>query len=99
MKRTKRKNNQNKLSMFLVTLIVVIIMITVTVGGSGVQNKIDKNHAKIAQLEEQIKTENERTQSIEEYSKYTQTKRYIEEVAKDKLGMVYEGEVLFKEDN
>ena len=32
-------------------------------------------------------------------SKYTQTKAYVEEVAKDKLGLVYEGEILFKEDN
>ena len=36
---------------------------------------------------------------IEEFRKYTQTKAYIEEVAKDKLGLVYEGEILFKEEN
>ena len=34
-----------------------------------------------------------------QYRKYTQTKAYVEEVAKDKLGLVYEGEILFKEDN
>ena len=36
---------------------------------------------------------------IKEYEKYTQTKQYIEEVAKDKLGLVHEGEILFKDDN
>jgi cell division protein FtsB len=28
-----------------------------------------------------------------------QTKGYIEEVAREKLGLVYENEILFKEDN
>ena len=31
------------------------------------------------------------------YTKYTKTKKYAEEVAKDKLGLVYEGEIIFKE--
>lgn len=43
--------------------------------------------------------EQERTKEIEEYEKYTQTKKYIEEVAKDKLGLVHEGEIIFKEGN
>ena len=94
-----RRNNQNRFSMFLVTLVVVIIMVVVTIGGVQVSGKIDTNNARIAQLQEQIADEEERTQEIEEYRKYTQTKRYKEEVAKDKLGMVYEGEILFKEED
>ena len=44
----------------------------------------------------QILEEEERANEIEEYRKYTQTKGFVEEVAKDKLGLVYEGEILFK---
>ena len=40
-----------------------------------------------------------RAEQIEEFGKYTQTKAYVEEVAKDKLGLVYEGEILFQEDD
>lgn len=94
-----RKNNQNRFSMFLVSLVVLIIMVVVTIGGFQVSAKIDANNVKIAQLEEQIEEEEQRTQEIEEYRKYTQTMRYKEEVAKDKLGMVYEGEILFKEED
>ena len=36
---------------------------------------------------------------IEEFEKYTHTKKYIEEVARDRLGLVYEGEILFKDEN
>ena len=35
---------------------------------------------------------------IEEYKKYTKSREYIEEVAREKLGLVYEGEVIFKEE-
>ena len=94
-----RKNNQNKFSMFLVTLVVVIIMVVAAIGSFEVKQKVENNNEKIAQLEEQISNEEARTEEIEEYRKYTQTMRYKEEVAKDKLGLVYEGEILFKEED
>ena len=31
--------------------------------------------------------------------KYTKTRKYVEEVAKDKLGLVYDGEIIFKPEN
>ena len=49
-------------------------------------------------LQEQIDAEKARTEEIEEYRKYTQTKKYVEEVAKDKLGLVNEGEIIYKPD-
>ena len=35
---------------------------------------------------------------LEEYEKYTQTQKYVEDVAKEKLGLVYEDEIVFKEE-
>ena len=58
-----------------------------------------KNQAYQQQEEEllaQISEEEERTQEIEELKKYVQTKKYVEEVAKERLGLVYEDEILFK---
>jgi len=48
------------------------------------------------QLMAQLEEEHERTEEIEELKKYVQTKKYVEEVAKERLGLVYEDEVLFK---
>ena len=39
-----------------------------------------------------------KTEEIEEYKQYTKSREYIEEVAREKLGLVYEGEVIFKEE-
>ena len=85
--------------MFLVSLVVLMIMVVVAVRSVELQRKIDGYDMQIAGLNAQIEPENTRTDQIEEYRKYTQTKAYVEEVAKDKLGLVYEGEILFQEDN
>lgn len=75
-----------------------MIMVVVAVRSVELQRKIDGYDMQIAGLNAQIEAENTRTEQIVEYRKYTQTKAYVEEVAKDKLGLVYEGEILFQED-
>ncbi len=93
-----RKRSQNRFSMFLVSLVVVMIMIVVAVKSFELRQKIDTYTIKENQLISQLEAERERTEDIEEYRTYTQTKRYVEEIAKDKLGLVYDGEILFKEE-
>ena len=93
-----RKRHQNRFSMFLVTLVVLMIMV-VAVRSVELQQKIAGYDTQIASLGAQIEAEQTRAEQIEEFGKYTQTKAYVEEVAKDKLGLVYEGEILFQEDN
>lgn len=94
-----RKRNQNKFSMFLVTLVVLMIMVVVAVGSVSLAGKLEECDEREASLNAQIAEEDRRAEEIAEYEKYTQTKKYTEEVAKDKLGMVYEGEILFKEED
>lgn len=93
-----RKKVQNRFSMVLVSLVVLMIVLVVAVKSVELNKKRDELLAKEQQLNEQYEAEQKRTESIEEFRTYTQTKRYAEEVAKDKLGLVYEGEVLFKEE-
>ena len=46
-----------------------------------------------------IDQEMQRTEELKELATYTKTKKYAEEVAKDKLGLVYENEIIFKDEN
>lgn len=94
-----RKRNQNRFSMILVSMVVIMITIVVAVKSIELRQKIDVVSQKEALLNEQIAAEEKRADEIEEYRKEVQTKGYVEEVAKDKLGLVYEGEILFKEEN
>lgn len=104
MARTRRKvayrrKNQNRFSMFLVSLVVVLIMIVAAVKSVELQQKIDAKTKEEELLDEQIATEQERSQEIESFGKEVQTKGYIEDVAREKLGLVYEGEIMFKEED
>ena len=93
-----RKKRQNKASMILVTIVVLMMLIVVTVKSIELQGKREAYALREAELREEIAAEEARTEEIEEYGKYTQTKKYVEEVAKDKLGLVYEGEIIFKDE-
>lgn len=91
-----RRRRQNRFSMFLVTLVVVMILVVVAVKRVELGNKMDAYQAKIEQLNEQIAAEEARAEEIAEFEKYTHTKAYVEEVAHSKLGLVYEGEIIFR---
>ena len=94
-----RKRRQNRFGMFLVSLVVIMLMIVVAVKSQELMEKRTEYQKREAELEQQIEAEKERAEEIKELEKYTQTKKYIEDVAKDKLGLVYEGEIIFKDEN
>lgn len=52
--------------------------------------------AQISKLEKEKKTEQEKAKEIEKYKEYVGTDEYVEDTARDKLGMAKENEILFK---
>lgn len=94
-----RKRNQNRFSMVLVGLVVTLITIVVALHSVELKRRYEDLSQKEVELQQQSEAEDRRAEEIDEFRKYTQTKRYYEEVAKDKLGLVYEGEILFKPEN
>lgn len=94
-----RRRRQNRFSMFLVTLVIVMIMAVVAVKSIELREKLDGVMQKEQTLDDLIAAEENRARRIEEFSKEVQTKGYIERVAREKLGLVYEGEIMFKEED
>ena len=93
-----RKRHQNKLSMLLVMMVVVMILVVVFVKSSELKTVQAQKQERIAELESQIALEEQRKEELVEQGKYMQTKKFYEEMAKQKLGLVYENEILFKEE-
>ncbi len=91
-----RRRNQNRFSMVLVSLVVVLITIVVAVKSVELRQKIDDVATKEEELNQQIAAEEERAEEIEEFGKEVQTAGYKEELARDKYGLVYEGEIVFQ---
>lgn len=85
------------MGMLLVTTVVLMMLLVVTVKSVELREKRATYIAREEALMQEIEAEQARTEEIEEYGKYTQTKKFVEEVAKEKLGLVYEGEIIFKD--
>ena len=92
-----RKKIQNRFSMFLVTLVVLMIRLVVAVRSVELHRKLDLVQEQENILTAQLEEEQQRTEEIEEYGKFVQTLKFVEEYAKEKLNLIYEGEILFKE--
>lgn len=50
----------------------------------------------LCKAQEKYDKEEERTAEIEEHKAYVQTKKFAEETAREKFGMVYKDEIIFK---
>jgi cell division protein DivIC len=82
-----------------ILVIVLAVFGVSTIGGLQLKQKNRAYQAKEEALEEAIAKEEARSRELEELEAYTKTKKFVEDVAKDKLGLVYEDEIIFKESN
>lgn len=93
-----RKKRQNKIGMASVALVVLVVLAVLSVKSVELNNRREEYLKTKTEYENKIAEEQERTQKLEEYEKYTKTAKYVEEIAKEKLGLVYEDEIIFKSD-
>ena len=90
------KKKQNKFSEMLVITVLIMMMAVVSYNKYELKQKQAAYDKKEEQLLAQLAAEEARSEEIEEYGKYTKTKAFAEEVAKEKLGLVNENEIIFK---
>ena len=95
--RSAKTREQNRLSMWIAALIVGALIMVVLVTCGSLYRRLHSNKESIEELRSEIAKVEQRAEEIEEYKQYTKSREYIEEVAREKLGLVYEGEVSFKE--
>ena len=97
-KQTRRRRDaaQRRGKLGISTVIVVLIAVFLLRG-----HTMDQRNAayveELAQLQNKIDAEEARTQDIADLEAYMQTDEYAEQVAKEKLGLVYEDEIIFKQ--
>ncbi len=93
-----RRKKQNKFACFCIAIVVGMLLAVVSIDGMRLQDKYNTFLSKEAELTKEIEKEQDRALELKEYEKYTKTKKYVEEVAESKLGLVHDGEVIFKPD-
>ena len=88
---------QNKATMLGITFVVVILMVVLLVFGKKMNTRLADGEARINDLLEQTEQEDQRTEEIREMQEYMQSDEYREQVAKEKLGLVNDDDIVFKE--
>jgi len=91
-----KKRRHNTGGMALITFVLAIVLCVIWINTYNQKQKQAEYLQREADLDNQITQEMDRSHELAEFKKYTQTQAYIEEVAKDKLGLVRDGQIVFK---
>ena len=94
-----RKKRGEHYLLGLILVVMVVVVGAMVLRSLSLQKVLRENEAQISDLQSQIAAEKQRSEEIEERRKYIQTNEYKEEVAKDKLGLVNEDEIIFRIEN
>lgn len=94
--RARRQRRSSIISLVISGIIVAIVAVFFFFGRQNLAAKNQEYIARREQLEQQIEQQKDVQKYLEERTKYVQTKKYIEEMAKSKLGLVYPDEIIFR---
>ena len=95
--RKKKVRKKSRTTEFSITVVLCCLVSVLTVKGISLQQKVNANASRLSGLDSQIEEEKQRTDDITALKEYMQTDEYIEKTAREKLGMVKDNEILFKE--
>ena len=90
-KKEKRKNGLK-----IIAVAVLVLFAVITYNSVELQAEKRALEQQKQELEEKLQTEQERSEELEDKKAYMQTIRYIEEVARKVLGLVYPDETILR---
>lgn len=90
-RKQKRKNGLK-----IIALAVIVVFVVMAYNSVSLQKDKRALEKQYSELEEKLQSEQERSEFLKDRAAYMQTTRYIEEIARERLGLVYEEEVIFR---
>lgn len=92
-----RRRKKNGTGIGIIVFVVLCFFGIVAFGMIRLEDKKKELNKVIMNLETQINNEEERATDIKNLEAYVQTKKYIEKIAREKLGLVYDNEIIIRE--
>lgn len=87
---------KHKRSVLIISAVILLLAAVVSVDSMTLRAKEKSYQAQEMELQQQIEEEKARSEEIDELEKYVGTDEYVEEIAREKLGLVHKGEIIFK---
>ena len=94
--RNTRKNGNKKNGLKIIAVAVLVLFGVITYSGIELQAEKRALEIRKSELEAALQTEQERSEELEDQRAYMQTVRYIEEIARKVLGLVYPDETILR---
>ncbi|HJB87528.1 FtsB family cell division protein [Mordavella massiliensis] len=95
-KKRSRRMQRHRTSVLAVSAVIILLLAVVSVNSVTLKAQESEYETQIAELESQIDEEKSRSKQIDKLEEYVGTDEYIEDVAKDKLGLIHENEIIFR---
>lgn len=95
---SRRKQKENRTGKLCVAVMVVMLLAVMSSQIVKLYAKEQEYMRREEALTQQLEAETEREAQLKDYEAYTKTDEFVEDVAKSKLGLVYDNEIVFKED-
>lgn len=95
-KKLREKTRKTVPDVLMITVIISVIAILLGVRINDLNKRYRKNSQKIQAVQEQINEEQKRAELLLQRENYMKSREYIEDIAKEKLGLVYRNEILLK---
>ncbi len=92
----RRASGQNRAGMTVIALVVVLLIVVMLIQCTALNRKIKTYAAVNEALETEIQEEKDRAQEIKNLPEYITSDEYAEKVAREKFGLVYPDEIIFK---
>ena len=92
----RRAIRKRRTNLSVVALVVLVLCCVIAYQKIGLKTQEKKYAARLEELEKEKAAEEKRTEEIEDYKVYVQSKQYIEQEARDKLGLTYPDEIVFE---
>ena len=96
MKAKTKHRLQHRISVISISGVVVLLAVVLSIVSISMQEKNRAYKAQEAELQEQIDKEIARQEEIEELEEYVGSDEYVEDVAKEKLGLINPNEIIFQ---
>ena len=95
-KRSRSQAEYNRLGLLVITVVVLLFLGSMLQSSRKLETRLASYDARAAALQEKLEEEKARTEEIDALKEYMKTDEYAEEVAREKLGLVKYGEIVFR---
>lgn len=95
----KRKIQSRNRGVLAITVVVLALLVVLGIHTYNLRQEDEVYAARVEVLESQVEAESERATELEEKSIYVQTRDYIEQIARERLGLVDPDETIVRPGN